>query len=104
MNFGEVTMSTITIELDPRLYQDFVARCEQVGLENDTALRRLVEKFVAGEYLLDEMELAPGITVGEYLQLSDEDEATLWDEWYAQAHEAVEHITGEVSPDAIPAG
>jgi hypothetical protein len=97
-------MSTITIELDPQLYQDFVARCEQVGLENDTALRRLVEKFAAGEYLLDEMELAPGITVGEYLQLSDEEEAALWDEWYAQAHQAVRHIAGEVSPDAIPAG
>lgn len=97
-------MSTITIELDPQLYQDFVARCEQVGLENDTAIRRLVEKFAAGEHLLDEMELAPGITVGEYLHLSDGEEATLWDEWYAQARQAVGHITGEVSPDAIPAG
>lgn len=97
-------MSTVTIELDPQLYQDFAARCEQVGLESDAVLRRLVEKFTAGEYLLDEMELAPGITVGQYLQLSDEDEAMLWDEWYAQAHQAVGHITGEVSPDAIPAG
>lgn len=97
-------MSTVTIELDPQLYQNFVARCEQVGLESDAALRRLVEKFAAGEYLLDEMELAPGITVGEYLQLSDEEEAALWDEWYAQAHQTVRHITGEASPDAIPAG
>ena len=97
-------MSTITIELDPQLYRDFVARCKQVGLESDAALRRLVAKFAAGEYLLDEMELAPGITVGEYLQLSDEDEAALWDEWYAQARQAVGHVTGEVSPDAIPAG
>ena len=97
-------MSTITIELDPQLYQDFVTRCGQVGLESDTALRRLVKKFAAGEYLLDEMELAPGITVGEYLHLSDEEEAALWDEWYAQAHQAVKHIIGEVSPDAIPAG
>jgi hypothetical protein len=104
MTCGGITMRAITIELDPQLYQDFVARCEQVGLESDTALRRLVEKFAAGKYLLDEMELAPGITVGEYLQLSDEDEAALWNEWYAQAHRAVSHTTGEVSPDAIPAG
>lgn len=47
-----------------------------------------------------------GLTVGEYLALSDEEQEKLWDEWYAKASAELDEENYEhpVKPDALIAG
>lgn len=54
----------------------------------------------------DEDPFVGGLTVGEYLALSDEEQEELWDELYAQASADLDEENYEhpVKPDALIAG
>ncbi len=54
----------------------------------------------------DEDPFIGGLTVGEYLALSDEEQEELWDELYAQASTELdkENYEHPVKPDALIAG
>lgn len=94
--------ATITITLDPELQEALNRKSRQLHLDPETAVIRLIRDFVQGRLLLADQEFAEGLTVAEYLALSDEEEAALWDRWYREADRQVGQTIAEVRPDALP--
>jgi hypothetical protein len=73
----------------------------ECNLDPETTIIQLIHHFVEGRLLLADREFADGLTVAEYLVLSNEDEAALWD-WYTEADRQVGHVVAEAGPDALP--
>lgn len=94
--------TTITITLDSELQEALNRKSHQLHLDPETTVTQLIRDFVQGRLLLAHQEFAKGLTVAEYLALSDEQEAALWDRWHTEADRQVGHIIAEASPDALP--
>ena len=69
-------------------------------------LREKILKARGGVPPSDEDPFIGGLTVGEYLALSDEEQEELWDELYAKASAELDEENYEhpVKPDALIAG
>ena len=94
--------ATMTITLDPELHEALNHKSRQLRLDPETAIIQLIQDFVQGRLLLANQEFADGLTVTEYLALSDEQEAALWDRWFNEADQQVDHIIADARPDALP--
>ncbi len=92
------------ISLEPELEKALIEKSRDLNATPEALVIRLVRLFVEGRLLLPETELAEGITVEEYLGLSEAEEAALWERWFREAHKQVKHIIAEASPDALPPG
>jgi hypothetical protein len=44
-------------------------------------VNKLIERFIEGRSVLEEQEFADGLTVEEYLVLSEEEKDALWSKW-----------------------
>lgn len=84
--------TTITISLEPELREALERKSRQLHQDPETTIVQLIRQFVEGRLLLADQEFAEGLTVAEYLALSEEEEAALWDRWYAEADRQVGHI------------
>jgi len=94
--------TTMTIRLDAEIQEALRHKSRQLHLDAETAVVQLIRDFVKGRLLLADQEFTEKLTVAEYLALSDEQEAALWDRWYREADRRVGTIIAEASPDALP--
>lgn len=94
--------TTITISLEPELREALERKSHELHQDPETTIVQLIRQFVEGRLLLADQEFAEGLTVAEYLALSDEEEVALWNRWYAEADRQVGHIIAEASSDALP--
>jgi len=93
----------MVIRLDPHLETALREKSRQLNTAPEEIVAQLVRLFVEGRLLLPDSEFAEGLTVAEYLALSDAEEAALWDAWEQQAHRKTHHIMRDAKPNAIPA-
>jgi len=94
--------ATMTITLDSELQGALERKSRQLHQDPETTIIQLIHHFVEGRLLLADREFADGLTVAEYLALSDDDEAALWERWYTEADWQVGHVVAEAGPDALP--
>lgn len=94
--------ATMSITLDTELQEALEHKSRQLHQDPETTVVQLIRRFVEGQLLLPDQEFAEGLTVAEYLALSDKQEAALWDRWYIEADRNVEHVVAEAGPDALP--
>ncbi len=92
------------ITLEPELERALTEKSRELNSTPEALVARLVLLFVEGRLLLPESELAEGITVEEYLRLTDAEEAALWERWSEEARKQVSSIVAEASSDALPPG
>ncbi|RME42502.1 MAG: hypothetical protein D6791_17590 [Chloroflexi bacterium] len=92
------------LSLEPELERALIEKSRELNSTPEALVIRLVRLFVEGQLLLPELELAEGITVEEYLRLTDAEEAALWERWSEEARRQVSPIIAEASPDALPPG
>jgi hypothetical protein len=92
----------MTIEIDPELEERFIKKCESLKVRADVVVSKLIEGFVEGHTLLEEEEFAEGLTVGEYLDLSEEEKDALWARWERVAEQRVGYAVKDAKPDALP--
>ncbi len=92
-----------------RLFK-LVSEMEETGRSPFSVSEALAAAEAAREEIRAEMEEYPlpsdtpflrGLTVGEYLTLSDEERARLWDEWTKDSESTWKEV--DVTPDAMPA-
>jgi len=94
--------TTMTITLDSELHEALRRKSRQLHLAPEATVMQLIRSFVQGQLLLPNQECAEGDTVAEYLALSEQQEAALWEHWFAAADRQVGHLIAEASPDALP--
>ncbi len=75
------------------------ARTIEQTQENIEQLRVQVLAALGNQPLSPDEPFFGGLTVGQYLSLSDQEQAALWDEWAGIDLMDIEEI--EVSPDAV---
>ena len=92
----------VTLYIDPELEERFIEKCESLQVKADVVVNRLIEEFVEGRTLLEEEEFAEGLTVGEYLDLSENEKDTLWARWEKVAEQEVGYLVQDITPDALP--
>jgi len=92
----------MTITLDSEIQEALSHKSRQLHLDPETTVVKLIRDFVQGRLLVADQEFAEGLTVAEYLGLSNEQEEALWDRWYMEADRQVRHIIAEASPNALP--
>lgn len=95
-------LRTMTITLDSELHKALNRKSRQLQRDPETTVIQLIRDFVQGRLLLADQEFAEGMTVAQYLALSEEQENALWERWFAEADQHAGHIVAEASPDAIP--
>jgi hypothetical protein len=93
---------TITIVLEPEVRAALQRQSRRLDLTPEDAIQRLIREFVAGRVVLSGQALAEGISVAEYLALSDEEEDALWSQWSAEADRQVGSIIAEAASHALP--
>lgn len=92
----------VTIYINPELEERFIKKCESLKVKADVVVNKLIEEFVEGHTLLKEEEFAEGLTVGEYLDLSENEKDVLWARWEKVAEQEVGYLVKDVKPDALP--
>jgi hypothetical protein len=92
----------VTIYIDPELEERFIKKCESLKVKADVVVNKLIEEFVEGRTLLEEEEFAEGLTVGEYLDLSENAKDALWARWEKVAEQEVGYPVKDAKPDALP--
>ncbi|HID88055.1 MAG TPA: hypothetical protein EYP55_11910 [Anaerolineae bacterium] len=90
-----------TIKINPELEERFIKKCESLKVKADVIVNKLIEGFVEGRTLLDEEEFAEGLTMGEYLDLSESEKDALWARWEKVAEQQVGYPVKDVKPDAL---
>ena len=93
---------TITIVLEPEVRTALLYQSRRLDMTPEDAIQKLVREFAAGRVVLSDHTMADGITVAEYLALSDEEEDALWDSWTAEAERQVGSIIAEAASNALP--
>ena len=71
----------VKITLDPTLEKRFVDKCKSLEMDVEEVVNKLIERFIEGRSVLEEQEFADGLTVEEYLVLSEEEKDALWSKW-----------------------
>ena len=90
------------ITLDPTLEKRFVDKCKSLEMDVEEVVSKLIEQFIEGQSVLEAQEFADGLTVGEYLDLSEEEKDALWSKWERVAEQKVGYIVKDAKPDALP--
>jgi predicted transcriptional regulator len=93
---------TITIVLEPEVQAALQRQSKRLDLTPEDAIQKLIREFVAGRVVLSGQAIAEGISVAEYLALSNEEEEALWDQWSAEADRQVGSIIAEAASNALP--
>ncbi|MFQ5595917.1 MAG: hypothetical protein ACE5HA_17375 [Anaerolineae bacterium] len=83
----------VVTQAAPRTVDEARAAVERVRAE--------VMQALSGQSLSPTELFLGDLTLGQYLNLSDEDRARLWDEWAEVDLEGLEEL--DVRPDAVPA-
>ena len=89
------------ITLDPTLEKRFVDKCKSIEMDVEEVVSKLIEQFIEGQSVLEAQEFADGLTVGEYLDLSEEEKNALWSKWEKVAEQKVGYIVKDAKPDAL---
>ena len=92
----------VKIILDPTLEKRFVDKCESLEMNVEEAVNKLIEQFIKGQSVLEAQEFADGLTVKEYLDLSEEEKDALWSKWEKVAEQQVGYVVKDAKPDALP--
>jgi hypothetical protein len=92
----------VKITLDPTLEKRFVDKCKSLEMDVEEVVNKLIERFIEGRSVLEEQEFADGLTVEEYLVLSEEEKDALWSKWEKVAEQKVGYIVKDAKPDALP--
>ena len=92
----------VKITLDPALEKRFVDKCKSLQMDVEEVVNKLIERFIEGRSVLEEQEFANGLTVGEYLDLSEKEKDALWSKWEKVAEQQVGYIVKDAKPDALP--
>ena len=71
----------VEVTLDPTLEKMFVDKCKSLEMDAEKVVNKLMEQFIKGQSVLEAQEFADVLTVGEYLDLSDEENDALWSKW-----------------------
>ena len=90
------------ITLDPTLEKRFVDKCKSLEMDVEEVVSKLIEQFIEGQSVLEAQEFADGLTVGEYLDLSEEEKDALWSKWEKVAEQKVGYIVKDAKPNALP--
>jgi hypothetical protein len=61
-------------------------------MDVEEVVSKLIEQFIEGQSVLEAQEFADGLTVGEYLDLSEEEKDALWSKWEKMAEQRVDYI------------
>lgn len=102
---GEVSyimQRTMRIKMDSELEERFIEKCRSLKVNADEVITKLIEQFIEGQSVLEGQEFADGLTVGEYLDLSEEEKDALWSKWEKVAEQQVGYIVKDAKPDALP--
>ena len=91
----------VKVTLDPTLEKRFVDKCKSLEMDVEEVVNKLIEQFVEGQSVLEAQEFADGLTVREYLDLSEEEKDTLWSKWEKVAEQQVGYIVKDAKPDAL---
>jgi len=92
----------VKITLDPTLEKRFVDKCKSLEMDVEEVVNKLIERFIEGPSVLEEQEFAYGLTVEEYLDLSEEERDALWLKWEKVAEQQVGYSVKDEKPDALP--
>jgi len=92
----------VKVTLDPTLEKRFVDKCKSLEMDVEEVVSKLIERFVEGQPISEGQEFADGLTVGEYLDLSEEEKDALWSKWEKVAEKQVGYIVKDAKPDALP--
>ncbi|MFQ6093950.1 MAG: hypothetical protein ACE5OR_14970 [bacterium] len=92
---------TISFKIEPRTREKFIKKCRDLKVSSDEILESLVKAFVKDKDIDQHSLFAEGLTVKEYLSLSDQARQELWDKWYQQAEREVGDIVKNVKANAI---
>jgi hypothetical protein len=93
------------LELVPELRQETTQAPSRMPGEIHAAVERVraeVMQVLSGQLLSPTEPFLGDLTLGQYMELSDEDRARLWDEWAEIDLEELEEL--DVRPDAVSAG
>ena len=71
----------VKITLDPTLEKRFVDKCKSLEMDVEEVVNKLIEQFIEEQSVLEGQEFADGLTVGEYLDLSEKEKDSLWSKW-----------------------
>lgn len=83
---------TMSIKMDSELEERFIQKCRSLKVSADEVILKLIEQFIKGQSVLEFQEFADGLTVGEYLDLSEEEKDALWSKWEKVAEQQVGYI------------
>jgi hypothetical protein len=91
------------LKLAPELRKEAMQtkRTVEDARESVEQLRQEVMQALGGQPLSPDTPFLDGLTLGEYLDLPDAEQAKLWDKWGDVDLEELEEL--EVKPDAVPA-
>jgi hypothetical protein len=93
------------LELAPELCQAAVQMSPRMPEEAQVAVERVraeVVQVLAAQWLWPDEPFVGDLTLGQYLDLPDEERARLWAAWTDVALDSLEER--DVRPDALPAG
>jgi hypothetical protein len=93
------------LELVPELRQETMRAPSRTPSEIHAAVERVraeVMQALSGQLLSPAEPFLGDLTLGQYMDLPDEDRARLWDEWAEIDLEELEEL--DVQPDAVSAG
>jgi len=93
------------LELAPELRQTATQAASRTPGEIHAAVERVrveVMQTLGGQLLSPTEPFLGDLTLGQYMDLPDEDRARLWDEWAGIDLEELEEL--DVRPDAVSAG
>lgn len=93
--------AAMTINLDVELLEKLEFKSHQIHLDPENTVLQLIRSFVDGKLLLPQQDFAAGISVSEYLSLTEDQEDSLWSDWSNEAEQQVGHLIAEVDPDAL---
>lgn len=88
-------------KVEPREEKPTPARWDEAELR-EYFLKRMEELGGESRPMQDDDPFLGGLTVREYLELSDEEDKAMWDRLYAEAEKEIgEYEEFEVKPDAV---
>lgn len=110
-----------TLQISPRLKENFIDMCRQLELDANRVLEQLLARFVAHppqksveEWAREVLgnirlsgndEFVEGLTVNEYFSLTEAQRDALWEKWEQETDKAQQHMTArKVVLDADIAG
>ena len=70
-------------------------KCKSLEMDVEEVVSKLIEQFIEGQSVLEAQEFADDLTVGEYLDLSEEGKDALWSKWEEVAGQQVGYISAK---------